>query len=187
MRKNKSSAKPATLPLFALDKTSKASIIRNRKSAADERLALSITQRSWAESLGKAGSLLFMFTITKQFDQRNDDQCQLAQITKGQLELHKRHPSLRVGLRDFFIFKKCSLTRCGKSASEGQPSTVMAAPELRIAVRFYSTRNILFWQDLYSHRKKTATLPVFPHPFNSSKCKQQFIIFSNNITRIPVW
>ena len=40
MRKNKSSAKPATLPLFALDKTSKASIIRNRKSAADERLAL---------------------------------------------------------------------------------------------------------------------------------------------------
>ena len=35
MRKNKSSAKPATLPLFALDKTSKASIIRNRKSAAD--------------------------------------------------------------------------------------------------------------------------------------------------------
>jgi len=29
----------------------------------------------------------------------------------------------------------------------------MAAPEPRIAVRFYSTRNILFWQDLYSHRK----------------------------------
>ena len=119
MRKNKSSAKPATLPLFALDKTSKASIIRNRKSAADERLALSITQRSWAESLGEGGSLLFMFTITKQFDQRNDDQCQLAQITKGQLELHKRHPSLRTGLRDIFISKKCSLVRCRKPASEG--------------------------------------------------------------------
>ena len=140
-----------------------------------------------SRDLGQGGSSLFMFTITKQFDQRNDDQCQLAQITKGQLELHKRHPSLRVGLRDIFIFKKCSLTRYTEVYLRAEPSTVMAAPELRIAVRFYSTRNILFWQDLYSHRKKTATLPVFPHPFNSSKCKQQFIIFSNNITRIPVW
>ena len=94
-----------------------------------------------------------MFTITKQFDQRNDDQCQLAQITKGQLELHKRHPSLRVGLRDIFIFKKCSLTRYTEVYLRAEPSTVMAAPEPRIAVRFYSTRNILFWQDLYSHRK----------------------------------
>ena len=98
-----------------------------------------------------------MFTITKQFDQRNDDQCQLAQITKGQLELHKRHPSLRVGLRDIFIFKKCSLTRCGKSASEGQTvHRFMAAPELRIAVRFYSTRNLLFWQDFYSMLTATS-------------------------------
>ena len=52
-----------------------------------------------------------MFTITKQFDQGDNDKRQLAQIAKVQLELHKRHPSLRVGLRDFFIFKKCSLTR----------------------------------------------------------------------------
>ena len=161
MRKNKSSAKPATLPLFALDKTSKASIIRNRKSAADERLALSITQRSWAESLGEGGSLLFMFTITKQFDQRNDDQCQLAQITKGQLELHKRHPSLRAGLRVFFISRNVPSHGAENPHLRAEPSTVMAAPELRIAVRFYSTRNILFWQDLYSHRKKNGNIAGF--------------------------
>ena len=46
MRKNKSSAKPATLPLFALDKFPKQMYTENTKSAADERLALSITQRS---------------------------------------------------------------------------------------------------------------------------------------------
>ena len=59
MRKNKSSAKPATLPLFALDKTSKASIIRNRKSAADERLALSLTQRD--EPVPWAGRLISFY------------------------------------------------------------------------------------------------------------------------------
>ena len=58
---------------------------------------------SHCTTLGEGGSSLFMFTITKQFDQRNNDKCQLAQIAKVQLELHKRHPSLRVGLRDFFI------------------------------------------------------------------------------------
>ena len=43
MSKNKSSAKPAILPLFALDKTSKQIYTKNTKSAADERLALSLT------------------------------------------------------------------------------------------------------------------------------------------------
>ena len=95
-----------------------------------------------------------MFTITKQFDQRNDDQCQLAQITKGQLELHKRHPSLRVGLRDFFIFRNVPSHGAENPHLRAEPSTVMAAPELRIAVRFYSTRNSFIWQVLYSHRKK---------------------------------
>ena len=161
MRKNKSSAKPATLPLFALDKTSKASIIRNRKSAADERLALSITQRSWAESLGEGGSLLFMFTITKQFDQRNDDQCQLAQITKGQLELHKRHPSLRVGLRDFFIFKKCSLTRYTEVYLRAEPSTVMAAPE-PLSRSFKILPEILLSGKFYIHTEKTGNIAGFP-------------------------
>ena len=56
-----------------------------------------------SETLGEGGSSLFMFTITKQFDQGDNDKRQLAQIAKVQLELHKRHPSLRVGLRDFFI------------------------------------------------------------------------------------
>ena len=82
-----------------------------------------------SRNLGQGGSFLFMFTITKQFDQRNNDKCQLAQIAKVQLELHKRHPSLRVGLRDFFIFKKCSLTRYTEVYLRAEPSTVMAAPE----------------------------------------------------------
>ena len=97
-----------------------------------------------------------MFTITKQFDQRNDDQCQLAQITKGQLELHKRHPSLRVGLRDIFIFKKCSLTRYTEVYLRAEPSTVMAAPEPHIAVRFYSTKFGIIWQDFYSTLTATS-------------------------------
>lgn len=84
---------------------------------------------SHCTTLGEGGSSLFMFTITKQFDQRNNDKCQLAQIAKVQLELHKRHPSLRVGLRDFFIFKKCSLTRYTEVYLRAEPSTVMAAPE----------------------------------------------------------
>ena len=46
MSKNESSAKAAILPLFALDKTSKQIYTENTKSAADERIALSITQRS---------------------------------------------------------------------------------------------------------------------------------------------
>ncbi|WP_418558323.1 hypothetical protein [Hominenteromicrobium sp.] len=94
-----------------------------------------------------------MFTITKQFDQRNNNQCQLAQIAKVQLELHKRHPSLRAGLRDFFISRNVPSHGAENPHLRAEPSTVMAAPEPRIAVRFYSTRNILFWQDLYSHRK----------------------------------
>ena len=185
MRKNKSSAKPATLPLFALDKTSKASIIRNRKSAADERLALSITQRSWAESLGEGGSLLFMFTITKQFDQRNNNQCQLAQIAKVQLELHKRHPSLRAGLRDFFISRNVP--------SHGTPKCIwgLNRPPLwqhpnHVLQFVFILPEISFSGKIFIHTEKMATLPVFPHQFNSSKCKQQFIIFSNNITRVPV-
>ena len=93
------------------------------------------------------GSSLFMFAITKQFDQRNDDECQLAQITKGQLERHKRHPSLRVGLRDFFIFKKCSLTRYTEVYLRAEPSTVMAAPEPHIAVQQYSTKFSAIVQD----------------------------------------
>jgi len=46
MSKNKSSAKPAILPLFALDKFPKQIYTENTKSAADERLALSVTQRN---------------------------------------------------------------------------------------------------------------------------------------------
>ena len=136
-------------------------ILVDRKSAADERLALSNAQKKWAETLAEGGSLLFMFTITKQFDQRNNNKCQLAQIAKVQLELHKRHPSLRVGLRDFFIFRNVPSHGAENPHLRAEPSTVMAAPEPRIAVRFYSTRNLLFWQDFYSHRKKPAMLPVF--------------------------
>mgnify|MGYP001836896000 CR=1 FL=1 len=66
--------------------------------------------------LGQGGSSLFMFAITKQFDQRNDDECQLAQVTKGQLKRHKRHPSLRAGLRAFsLLFKQkniCTISNC---------------------------------------------------------------------------
>ena len=109
---------------------------------------------SHCTTLGEGGSSLFMFTITKQFDQRNNDKCQLAQIAKVQLELHKRHPSLRAGLRVFFIARNVPSHGAENPHLRAEPSTVMAAPEPRIAVRFYSTRNILFWQDLYSHRKK---------------------------------
>lgn len=124
-----------------LDKTPKAFIIRNRKSAADERLALSLAQRDEPRPLAWGGSSLFMFAITKQFDQRNDDECQLAQITKGQLERHKRHPSLRAGLR-LFSYQEISLTRVHSSKMylRAKPSTVMAAPEPHIAVHQYSTK-----------------------------------------------
>ena len=100
-----------------------------------------------SRDLGQGGSSLFMFTITKQFDQRNNDKCQLAQIAKVQLELHKRHPSLRVGLRDFFIFKKCSLTRYTEVYLRAEPSTVMAAPEPHIVVHQYSTKFSAIAQD----------------------------------------
>ena len=54
------SAEPATLPLFALDKTSKQIYTENTKSAADERLALSVTQRNEPTTLGSmGGSFLF--------------------------------------------------------------------------------------------------------------------------------
>lgn len=100
-----------------------------------------------SRDLGQGGSSLFMFTITKQFDQRNNDKCQLAQIAKVQLELHKRHPSLRVGLRDFFIFKKCSLTRYTEVYLRAEPSTVMATPEPHIVVHQYSTKFSAIVQD----------------------------------------
>ena len=92
--------------------------------------------------MGKGGSSLFMFAITKQFDQRDNDECQLAQITKGQLESHKRHPSLRVGLRAFSYQENYphTGTKFKKRTLRVKPSTVMAAPEPHIAVRQYSTK-----------------------------------------------
>ena len=113
-----------------------------------------------SRDLGQGGSSLFMFTITKQFDQRNNDKCQLAQIAKVQLELHKRHPSLRVGLRDFFIFKKCSLTRYTEVYLRAEPSTVMAAPE-PLSRSFKILPEILLSGKFYIHTEKPATLPVF--------------------------
>ena len=88
------------------------------------------------------GSLLFMFTITKQFDQRNNNQCQLAQIAKVQLELHKRHPSLRVEISPITKKKKKKHTgtKFKKRTLRAKPSTVMAAPEPHIAVHQYSTK-----------------------------------------------
>ena len=65
MSKNESSAKPAILPLFALDKTSKQIYTENTKSAADERLALSLAQRDEPRPLAWGGSSLFMFAFTK--------------------------------------------------------------------------------------------------------------------------
>ena len=47
-------------------------------------------------------------------DTSSYDECQLAQITKGQLERHKRHPSLRVGLRAF-SYQEITLTRVRNS------------------------------------------------------------------------
>ena len=116
---------------------------------------------SHCTTLGEGGSSLFMFTITKQFDQRNNDKCQLAQIAKVQLELHKRHPSLRVGLRDFFIFKKCSLTRYTEVYLRAEPFTVMAAPEphYRGSFLFYQKSSCLA-RFLFT-QKKPAMLPVF--------------------------
>ena len=95
--------------------------------------------------MGEGGSFLFMFTITKQFDQRNNDKCQLAQIAKVQLELHKRHPSLRVGLRDFFIFKKCSLTRYTEVYLRAEPyNEVKRTFKHRKAVRVFVIATVVF-------------------------------------------
>ena len=98
--------------------------------------------------MGEGGSSLFMFAFTKQFDQRDNDECQLAQITKGQLERHKRHPSLRAGLR-LFSYQEISLTRVHSSKMylRAKPSTVMAAPEPHIAVQQYSTKFSAIVQD----------------------------------------
>lgn len=86
-----------------------------------------------------------MFTITKQFDQRNNDKCQLAQIAKVQFELHKRHPSLRVGLRDFFIFKKCSLTRYTEVYLRAEPyNEVKRTFKHRKAVRVFVIATVVF-------------------------------------------
>lgn len=113
-----------------------------------------------SRDLGQGGSSLFMFTITKQFDQRNNDKCQLAQIAKVQLELHKRHPSLRVGLRDFFIFKKCSLTRYTEVYLRAKPSTVMAAPE-PLSRFFYILPEILLSGKFYIHTEKAGNIAGF--------------------------
>ena len=113
-----------------------------------------------SRDLGQGGSSLFMFTITKQFDQRNNDKCQLAQIAKVQLELHKRHPSLRVGLRDFFIFKKCSLTRYTEVYLRAEPSTVMAAPE-PLSRSFKILPEILLSGKFYIHTEKTGNIAGF--------------------------
>ena len=94
-----------------------------------------------------------MFTIAKQFDQRNDDQCQLAQITKGQLELHKRHPSLRVGLRDFFIFRNVPSHGAENPHLRAEPSTVMAAPE-PLSRLFFILPEILLSGKIFIHTEK---------------------------------
>ena len=114
-----------------------------------------------SRDLGQGGSSLFMLTITKHFDQRNNDKCQLAQIAKVQLELHKRHPSLRVGLRDFFIFKKCSLTRYTEVYLRAEPSTVMAAPE-PLSRSFKILPEILLSGKFYIHTEKTGNIAGFP-------------------------
>ena len=136
--------------------------------------------------LGQGGSSLFMFTITKQFDQRNNDKCQLAQIAKVQLELHRRHPSLRVGLRDIFILRNAPSHGAENPHLRAKPSTVMAAPE-PLSRFFYILPEILLSGKFYIHTEKTGNIAGFPYQFNSSKCKQQFIIFSNNISRVSVW
>lgn len=59
MSKNKSSAKPAILPLFALDKTSKQIYTENTKSAADERLALNDTQKNESYTFGQRAAHFF--------------------------------------------------------------------------------------------------------------------------------
>lgn len=71
MRKNKSSAKPAILPLFALDKFPKQIYTDNIKSAADERLALSVTQRNEPTTLGSMGGS-FLFYVDEDL---NDQSC----------------------------------------------------------------------------------------------------------------
>ena len=49
-------------------------------------------------------------------------------------------------IEGFFIFKKCPSHGAENLHLRAEPSTVMAAPEPHIAVRFYSTRNHLVWQ-----------------------------------------
>ena len=71
MSKNKSSAKPPILPLFALDKTSKQIYTENTKSAADERLALSAVQRNEPTTLGSMGGS-FLFYVDEDL---NDQSC----------------------------------------------------------------------------------------------------------------
>ena len=71
MSKNKSSAKPAILPLFALDKTSKQIYTENTKSAADERLALSAVQRNEPTTLGSMGGSFLVYVD----EDLNDQSC----------------------------------------------------------------------------------------------------------------
>lgn len=114
-----------------------------------------------SRDLGQGGSSLFMFTITKQFDQRNNDKCQLAQIAKVQLELHKRHPSLRAGLRVFFISRNVPSHGAENPHLRAEPSTVMAAPE-PLSRSFKILPEILLSGKFYIHTEKTGNIAGFP-------------------------
>ena len=113
-----------------------------------------------SRDLGQGGSSLFMFTITKQFDQRNNNQCQLAQIAKVQLELHKRHPSLRAGLRVFFISRNVPSHGAENPHLRAEPSTVMAAPE-PLSRSFKILPEILLSGKFYIHTEKNGNIAGF--------------------------
>ena len=59
-------------------------------------------------------------------------------------------------IEGFFIFKKRPSHGAENPHLRAEPSTVMAAPEPHIAVRFYSTRNHLIWQCFYSTLTATS-------------------------------
>ena len=150
------SKKHTAWQVFTLDKTSKSFYTENTKSAADERLALSITQRNEPIPWGRAAHFFLCSRL------RNSS-------IRAMMTSANWHKSLKfsssfisvipLSVPDWGIFhiQETSLTRCGKSASEGQTvHRFMAAPEPHIAVRFYSTRNHLIWQCFYSTLTATS-------------------------------
>ena len=131
-------------------------ILVDRKSAADERLALSITQRNEPIPWGRAAHFFLCSRL------RNSS-------IRAMMTSANWHKSLKfsssfisvipLSVSDWGIFhiQETSLTRCGKSASEGQTvHRFMTAPEPHIAVRFYSTKFGIIWQDFYSTLTATS-------------------------------